>query len=75
MINQSRIVLSKSHVRFMCTPRRLPKNLNSWPGNRQTKITTGATATTVAKKYNIKNDKIYTDKWMEGFLPDVKSGK
>ena len=81
MINHSRKLFHKSHVRYMCTPRRLP-NLKSWPGvtSRQTiKPNTVSTCTTTAVKYNsssnTKNDKIYTDKWMEGFLPEGKSEK
>ena len=83
MIARSKIMFHKSQVRYMCTPRRLPVCLKSWPGissSRQiTKPKTGVAclqATPVVKDNNdIKNDKIYTDKWMEGVLPEVKSEK
>ena len=87
MINHtSRIIIKKTHVRYMCTPRRLPANLKSWPGiavsrnprYQQKILTNTVAATTVANKNTdklIKNDKIYTDKWMEGVLPEGKSEK
>lgn len=86
MISRSKIMFHKSQVRYMCTPRRLPANLKSWPGiavsrnprYQQKILTNTVAATTVANKNTdklIKNDKIYTDKWMEGVLPEGKSEK
>ena len=87
MINHSRIIIKKAHVRYMCTPRRLPANLKSWPGIavsrnprfQQKILTNTVAATTVANKNNtdqlLKNDKIYGDKWIEGFIPEGKSEK
>ena len=78
MIFRSRNMFNKTYVRHMCTPRRLP-NLKSWPGieaNRQI-VKPNTNITTVVKCTNndTKNDKIYTDKWTEGFLPEEKSQK